>query len=356
MRMILLRRLHRAGGHIHAVERHLWGDTGRGLWSLRQAVARLAEVWACLQDEALELPVLEKSLPPDLLDERLAAWAAAPRPATLEAAWRSLQAAEAAVRAQPFPTVAQTRLDAEGRARLLAGIARKNRLIEALTGLQRELEQAYAGRYIAVAPGDRLRAHDGEPAVCIGLCGVALQLFLPGPAARDLGQAVRAYDLRYVRGLIRLGPGPAAGIGAPATVCLDWARHYRRQAAQRLSQASAVGYQAVAEALHAALDATAKAWWSCHPLHERGIYWEGVQAWHTRGLAGQAPTLVVEPLLRVLDRLERLDGLHREPQGPAAGAGWSLELMVALEVLDRGIEAMQDVLSGPRPGPDRQSG
>ena len=45
-------RLKKTLGHINATERKLWHDTDRGLWSAKQAKARLAEAWLWLEDGA----------------------------------------------------------------------------------------------------------------------------------------------------------------------------------------------------------------------------------------------------------------------------------------------------------------
>jgi hypothetical protein len=51
LRQALLERIEKADGHINAAERKLWHETDRGLWSARQAKARIGEVWMWLTEQ-----------------------------------------------------------------------------------------------------------------------------------------------------------------------------------------------------------------------------------------------------------------------------------------------------------------
>lgn len=93
----IIERLNKTDGHINAIDRHLWRDTGRGLWSGHQAVARLAEAWFLRHGLAATLPPLEKYLPREVMRQRLDDFNRAPTGDVLKGRMGEVAAAEAAI-------------------------------------------------------------------------------------------------------------------------------------------------------------------------------------------------------------------------------------------------------------------
>ncbi len=146
----LFDRLSKATGHINAVERWLWQDRPRGLWSARQAKARYAEIQLSLAGRLDALPAVEPKLPSDLVEERIAATAALSADDAVAAAWSSLIQAEAEILAQPFPDAAAC-LD---RAVLRAGLDRKHAYLDALRAVGKALVAQLLSRYPPLPQGE----------------------------------------------------------------------------------------------------------------------------------------------------------------------------------------------------------
>lgn len=159
LRQELLERLVKADGHINAAERRLWHETERGLWSARQAMARVAEVWLVLSGELAELPPVERYLKKDVMHARLQAAAAMPKQSVLESLWQDAMVAEDAILAAPF-LMLSTPLSDPDRAALDDGLGRQDRYIKALRGLVHVTESAFAEHFIALRPGNWLRLED----------------------------------------------------------------------------------------------------------------------------------------------------------------------------------------------------
>ncbi|HVV95381.1 MAG TPA: hypothetical protein VHD15_18370 [Hyphomicrobiales bacterium] len=96
---VLKERLSKAEGHINATDRKLWMDPDRGLWSARQAVARLSEAWLHLRGFLPELPAAGRSLSSELTRARIDALIRQAGASQLVSAWQEMASVEAAIRA-----------------------------------------------------------------------------------------------------------------------------------------------------------------------------------------------------------------------------------------------------------------
>lgn len=113
-------RLGKTWGHMNAMYRWLHVDAGRGLWSGRQAAARLAEIALRLRGLLPPLPRAKNKLPTDRADARLEALEQGLEPGRLRQAWARLAEAEAILLRDAVPG---GRTDRRGRPVLLAGTA-----------------------------------------------------------------------------------------------------------------------------------------------------------------------------------------------------------------------------------------
>lgn len=241
----LLQRVDKADGHINAAERKLWHETERGLWSARQAQARIAEVWMGLSGALSGFAPIERYLDKRVMRARLQAFAATDLPASMHAAYREVLAAEAAIQAEPFVDLSGSGADPQQREALQAGLARKYRYLDALRALRRAVEACLAERFVALKPGDWIRLKDpmlsnhlllagytdfaataraqGLPGEVIALRGLTAWVFFPGVAERRLEEAIHGYRLGSA-GLERAAPPPPGPITAPGYYWLTAAR------------------------------------------------------------------------------------------------------------------------------------
>lgn len=200
MLQVCLQRLDRAHGHINAIERKLWYDTDRGVWSANQAKARIAEILLWLRDGPNEIPperYIHKNKLPELVN---ALEGIIPSCSAL----LEVKESETAILTEPFP-ILRGPLNHEERQALNLGIARQYRYINALWSLLEIAEDAVAKRFLALQAGDWLRLHDGNSAVVCSVHGLSVQVFIPAWATGDLLQAIQRYWLVRAR-LIPIAP------------------------------------------------------------------------------------------------------------------------------------------------------
>jgi len=354
-RHALLTRLLKAAGHIKSCERTLWRDREHGLWSASQALGCLAECRLWLDDADAEPPAAGRSLNPETLALRLTALSELTVPGAPDSALRGalaeLKAAEAAVRAEPFPPRPEHPLDPAGRAALRAGLARKGRFVTALERCLTLVEAAFAERYVGLHPGDGLRLHDGEPARVIDCQGLRLEVFMPARAWPDPREAYRCYLMHTARGVTRLRRPPADAALPPAYFWLCYAHERARTTRRLLAEAPASPPEAIAGALSAAVDAAAKTWLAREPGAIDGPSWRLVAAKSIALLDGHAPPVLARPLVRLGRRaaaLRRQAG-DAEEGSAAAAPSWQLEAAVLLQALEPLLGRLAETIGGDLP-------
>lgn len=345
LREALLDRLEKADGHINAAERKLWHETDRGLWSARQAQARIGEAWLWLNHyRADALPDVERYLDRTTTDERLAGFANADKSDRLEAAWADIERAERAILDESFPALTRTPLTDSERAALHSGISRQDRYVAALRTCLGVVEDAFAERFVAVQLGCWLRLHDGALGRVVSRRGLRIDVLMPEKAWPDPKQAHRAYVLRLARIQVLSEPSTET-IGIPAYYWLCHAYVAHRVVRSLLKDDDQRDAKAVAEALGAATDAAAKVWLSQFLPEHPKIYWGGVLRQNIEALKDVAPRGLSQPLQQVWRLVEILSGsahLLREEKH----SSWPLKAAVAAEALPPVLGELGDALQG----------
>lgn len=334
----LTERIDKAGGHINAIDRYLWRETERGLWSGHQAVARLAEAWFLLRGLVAELPLVEKYLPREVMQERLDDFQRLIMGTILADRLEEVGAAEAAILAEPFPNPPD-----EDRAALTAGLARQYRYLDALRSLSKTVEDEIADRYITLQPGDWVRLPDGHIGHLIERPGLSGWFFVPDIAMNNPGDARKGWRLPNPR-IQRVESGPDMPIAAPAYYWL-LAAHRGRQGAARLAETDWAMISSLCATLNAALDAAAKAWLTMVDLGNRSVSWEHPYVkQHISRFAEVAPAALAAPLQEAVDRIDALslafiNNWRRSPPG------WREEVTDIFRLVRDGITGLEEALA-----------
>lgn len=351
LRQALLERIEKADGHINAAERKLWHEVDRGLWSARQAQARIGEVWLWLNHYRSDaLPDIEPYLDRKTTDERLASFADVNKSDRLEAAWAVIQSAESAILDESFPALTRTPLTDSERAALHSGISRQDRYVAALRTCLGVVEDAFAERFVAVRPGCWLRLHDGALGRVVSRRGLRIDVFMPERAWSDLREAHRAYVLSHARIEVLSEPNVVT-IGIPAYYWLCHAYAAHRAVRSLLMDDNGQDVKAVADALGAASDAAAKVWLSQFFPDHTEIYWGGAIRQNIEALGDTAPRGFSRSLRRVWKLVETLSGsvhLLRGEKRPS----WPLKVAVAAELLPPILGELGDALQSQVRIPD----
>jgi len=335
----LIERLLKAERHIEAAERRLWKETERGLWSGRQAMARVAEVWLRFQGQLDSLLPPERYLPSELLQETLVVLEGAAIGTPLAARLQEIAAAEAAILREPF-----SRLPNPPRDELRAGLARKYRYLDALRGLVQEVEDAIADRYVTLRVGDWVKLPGAQIGQLLDRQGLSGWFFVPALALTAIDRAIMGYSLCVLH-LEPLSLGPDRSV-APHAYYWLLAVSWRWQNLERMAEGDWVSLPDFNSRLGAVLDAAAKAWLIGIAPLPRQVMWS--QVYSTQNvplLADRAPAAIAEPLIEALQRGEALSlraikSHGQEPQG------WRDEIAGILRLTRSGLSAIEDTLQG----------
>ena len=325
----LLERLDKADGHINAAERRLWNETERGMWSARQVMARVAEVWLVLSGELTDLPPTERYLKKDIMHARLQAFVAAPKPLSLESLWHDVELAQETILSTPFPRLS-TRLSEAERVELKNGLERKYRFIDALRKLVDLMESYFADRFIAVRPGDWLCIDDrslanhmllqgnlrqakrmqknGLVGRVLALKGLSVRVFFPTMAEHALEEAIRGYHVACTR-IVHGGQREKTFIAEPGYYWLVRANYSLQRARVLLMKArTAKDFSPAREVLFYALDAMTKAWWASFAPGDAPVLWHHRHLQFVHDLEGVAPAKIAKPLCKAMRHIETLSG------------------------------------------------
>ncbi|WP_369602665.1 hypothetical protein AAIA72_06860 [Hahella sp. SMD15-11] len=328
-------------------------------------MARVAEVWLVLLGELPALPPIERYLKKEVMQARLQAIAAMPKPPVLESLWQDARLAEDAILATPFPELS-TPLSDSSRAALNDGLARQDRYITALRGLVRVMESAFAARFIALRPGDWLRLEDralanhmllngfthladrmhadGVTGRILALRGLTAWVFFPAAAEHALDEAIRGYHLAYTR-VVRVEPPSNGPIAAPGYYWLVRAGRRMRKARVLLQKMRGTDFPSVRDMLFDALDAAAKAWWASFAPGEAPVAWPHRMPGHVYELGGTAPAEVADPLLKSMRRVEMLSGWRGGQRITDFDPSGLLQLAVVLEVAEQAITRLEELVA-----------
>ena len=353
-------RINKAQGHINATERKLWHDTDRGLWSARQAKARLAEAWLWLKN-GTEFSPLERYLARDVVQTRLEAFGRASMSDTVKAAWTEVAAAEQAILNAGFPSLRsplKSPLKGKEREALEAGIARKNRYLRSLEGLRRTVEDAVAERFVNLRPGDwvRVKVKDGPTGRVLGLEGLTVSIFAWDAKSEvddwlyhiDRNSAeygVRRYSLLYAE-ITRVPPPKHPMITEPCYYWMLSAYDRFQQIPYWIEDADWLVVADVEGMLRKILDSAAKAWWATFSPGNPHVTWGSDLEQNVERLQPHAPSAVSEPLNRCLHRLRALTN-ERLAALPAELENWQTAVEEMLPLVEEGLTALE-LLLAPR--------
>lgn len=333
----LIERLDKAQGHINAVDRRLWNETERGLWSGHQAVARVAEAWFSLHGLVSDLPPVEKYLPREVMGQRLDDFTRAAAGTSLAARLREIADSGAAILAEPFLNHSN-----EDRAALEAGLARKHRYLDALRNLLQAVEDEIADRFVSLRPGDWARLPDGYIGRLIHRPGLSGWFFVPSIALTAPDDASKGWCL-YRSRIEPVAVGHDMPIGEPAWYWL-LAAHRRRQEAERMAGTDWITMRDLHAGLNAILDAGAKAWLITTDPGSRWVHWSQIYAQqHVPRLAGTAPGAVAGPLVEALRRNEAMSMQALRDYGRMP-PGWKQETTEILRLAAEGTAALERLL------------
>ena len=356
----------KARGHINATECKLWHETDRGLWSARQAKARLAEVWGWLED-GTEYPPLERYLAREVVEARLEAFGRAPMSDAVKAAWTEAGAAEQAILETDFPSL-KSPIKGLKREALEAGLARKYRYLDALHVLVHRVEDVVAERFLDLHPGDwvRVKVKDGPTGRVLRLEGLTvslLELDLESEldiltelelewdegdrpnyvVPEDWEKRVRSYTL-LIAEVIRVRPRKHPPITEPSYYWMlsAYERFYKMLLWVR--HTDWVLFDHVDEMLSEVLHAAAMAWRAAFAPEHGYILWGHSFPQSVERLKSCAPPEVSEPLnycLRHLRALanERNAGLRAEPEN------WQANVKELLPLVEEGLNALEPLLA-----------
>lgn len=330
-------RLQKAEGHINAIDRWLWKDRERGLWSGRQAMARMAEAWFLFQGSLDSLPPIEKYLPSEQLQERLDALEQTAPGTSLAARLAEVHTAEAAILAEPF-----SRPPSETRAELRAGLTRKYRYERALRDLQQEVEDAIADRYVLLRIGDWVQMPGAGIGYLLDRPGLSGWFFVPSIGLTKPDDAIKGYSLAF-RHWEPLALREDRPIGPPAYY---WplAANERLREVEDMVQRGWSTMSALDHGMRGVLDAAAKAWLIEVAPFSREVKWSQVYADHNvPQLSDQALPAIAEPLIEALRRNNDLSLRAIRNRGDKP-PGWQDEMSTILRLARSGLSAVEDRL------------
>lgn len=359
-------RLEKALGHINATERKLWHDTDRGLWSARQAKARVAEAWLSLEDGA-EYPPVERYLAREVVHARLEAFERAPMSDAVEAAWTEVRAAEQAILETGFPSL-KSPIKGLKREALEAGLTRKHRYLDALRDLVRRVEDMVAERFVDLCPGNwvQVKVKDGPTGRVLGLEGLTVCLFdldleseldllteldlewedddWPNyVVSEDWERRVRCYTLLGAE-IIRVRPPKHPPITEPSYYWMLSAYERFRETSRLVKCTDWVRLAHVGAMLSETLDAAAMAWWATFAPGHPHVFRGSPSAQKVERLKSQAPPSVSEPLNCCLRRLRALTN-ERNAAPPDGSENWHAAVEEMLSLVDEGLVALEPLLA-----------
>lgn len=336
MLQICLQRLDWAYGHINAIERKLWYDTDRGVWSANQAKARIAEILLWLRDGPNEISperYIHKIKLPELVN---ALEGIIPSCSAL----LEVKESETMVLTEPFP-ILRGSLNHEERRALNSGIAHQYRYINSLWNLLKVAEDAVAEHFLALRVGDWLRLYDGNTAVVCSIHGLTVQVFIRALATGDLLQAIQSYWLVRAR-LAPIG-SQSLPVQKPAHFWLSLSRNQLQSARQLLHDSNET--KVVRDMLIRALDAAAKSWWLANAPSERQVSWGRCELRNVHLLHGKAPHAIVTTLCGVANNIEYLSGWGPNSRTVELDEDWVLQLAVMIEAIESVLANLESDLA-----------
>lgn len=333
-----LQRLQKAGGHINAVDRYLWVDKERGMWSGNQAKARIVEVLQMLRDSPDPFggndpfPEVERYLPHEVLHTLLSEFDAL-LPASQVV--QELADAERDVLDKDFLQCGSRKLTAEEHEELTAGIARSRRYQEALHASLKLAEAAVTQRYLRLKPGDWLHLGRGEHVYALDIQGLTVQVFNSMDARQGCRASIARYDLIYSKAR---PADPLPGFLGPAYYAHSQARR-ELECIGRLLRENATP-QALRDQMIRVLVSLARTWWLIHEPGHLGLVSDHPYLSLVKKLEGRAAPAIAAPLCGMANRVEEISGWKNPRLGVHPDDGWGLEFAVMAAALGKVVAAL----------------
>lgn len=322
-----LQRLDKAHGHINAIERKLWYDRERAIWSANQAKAKVVELLLYLQDNQTEVTPIEKyihksKLPQllGLLDDLFPS----------QTVLNEVKESENNILSEPFPALGPGSMNQGERKALEYGLARQYRYTNALWSFLEVAETEVAKRFLVLKVGDWLRVHDGNTAVVISMHGLSINVFIPSRAKGDLLQAIRTYWL--ARSNLAQVPPIELPFYGPAHYWLSLSSRLLKTARHLLHNTNEL--KTVRDLLIQIIDATSKSWWLMNIPGERQVSWGHCQLRNAHLLHKNAPQCIAGVLSGAASTIEILSGWSPNARIVEPDSSWEFQFAVMLEAIE----------------------
>ena len=335
-----LQRLEKAGGHVNAVDRYLWADKERGIWSGNQAKARIIEVFHMLSDGPDPrggddpFPEVGRYLSRESMSTLLPEFDALLPSAQVA---QELAEAERDVLGKNFLQYGSRKLTQEEHKELTADIARSKRYQDALYVSLKMAETAVTRRFLRLKPGDWLHLGRAEHVYVLDIQGLTVQIFNPRDAGYDCRVAIARYDL--IKSMAR-SADPLPGILGPEYYALSQARR-ELGSLWRLLRENATP-QARRDQMLRILVALARTWWLIHEPGHLGLVADHPYLSLAQDLEGRAAPAIAAPLCGMAKRVEEISGWRGSPRVVHLDDSWNLEFAVMAVPLGKVVAALNE--------------
>lgn len=335
-----LQRLEKAGGHINAVDRYLWGDKERGMWSGNQAKARIVELLRMLRDAPDPrggddpFPEVERYLPREVMHTLLSGFDAV-LPASQVV--QEMADAERDVLDKEFLQYGAQNLTPQEHEELIAGIARSRRYQEALHAALKVAEAAVTQRFLQLRSGNWLHLGRGEHVYVLDIQGLTVQVFNPMDARHDSRETITRYDLIYSKAR---PADPLPGFLGPEYYAHSQARRELEYIWRMLREYASP--QTRRDQMIRVLVALARTWWLIHEPGHLGLVSDHPYLSLAKELEGRAAPAIAAPLCGMAKRVEEISGWATPCRVVHPEDSWNLEFAVMAAALGKVVAALDE--------------
>jgi hypothetical protein len=333
---VCLQLIIKARGHINAIEKKIWNDRARGIWSAKQARARLAQVLQGLQSSSFETIKINGYISKEQLSEYASLLdELAPECQSLS----EVYIAEESIEQRPFPSLRERHHSKDFQNQLTEGLNRQWNYINSLNRLLEFTENAVAQQFLALRTGDWIVLPNAAQGVICSVRGLTAQVFVPSNAVGDLLNAMHLYYLPHAR--IGITKPQYMEHVSPAHYWLAYADERVQLVRYMLQRTHEL--RLTRDVLIQALDAAAKCWWIINSPSESQVSWTHCQLRNVQ-LIRKESSLPESILIGAAGRIEYLSGWSPtrlvEPD-----KSWELQFAVMAEGIARVLNEMKEQLA-----------
>lgn len=335
-----LQRLEKAGGHINAIDRYLWTDKERGMWSGNQAKARIIEVLRMLRDapdprsEDDPFPEVGRYLSRESMSTLLPEFDVLLPSAQVA---QELAEAERDVLGKDFLQYGSQRLTQDEHQELTAGIARSKRYRDALHASLKVAETAVTQRFLRLKPGDWLRLGRAEHVYVLDIQGLTVHVFNPRNAGYDCRVAIARYDL--IKCMARPAD-PLPGFLGPEYYAYSQCRRELEQL-RRLLREDATSQERRDQMIRI-LVALARTWWLIHEPGHLELVADHPTLSLAKDLECRAAPAIAAPLCGMARRIEEMSGWTGSRRVVHPDESWDLEFAVMAVGCEKMVAALNE--------------